>query len=148
VVTSSFKHELSNTMTENLTAHRVLVVDDEGLIRWAARKALLAHGCVVQEAADAKHALQAASEAVPPFDAVLLDLKLPDSDDLSLLKSIRARLPDARIILMTAFGTAETRAEALALGAFRVVRKPFDVKALAAMVVGSDQSGAAETPSS
>ena len=139
-------HELSRTMMKNLTAPRVLIVDDEGLIRWAVRKALVTLGCVVQEAADAKHALLAAEEA-PPFDAVLLDLKLPDSDDLGLLRALRACLPTARIILMTAFGTEETRAEALTLGAFRVIRKPFDVKSLAAMVVEAHQFGAAGIPS-
>ena len=134
-------------MTENLTAPRVLVVDDEGLIRWAIRKALLGMGCDVLEAADAKSALLAASEAVPPFDAVLLDLRLPDSDDLGLFRSLRASLPAARMILMTAFGTEETQAEAIALGAVRVVRKPFDVKTLAAIVVDACQSGPATTSS-
>ena len=126
---------LSHTMTEKFAAPFVLVVDDEGLIRWALRKALSSCGCDVREAADAGAAVRAVTEAEPPFDAVLLDLKLPDSADLSLLAALRTRLPAARIILMTAFGTDQTESDALKLGAFRVVRKPFDVKALAAMAV-------------
>ena len=131
-------------MAKRSAAPSVLVVDDEGLIRWALRKALSAFGCDVREAGDAKSALAAAAEFEQGFDAVvLLDLKLPDSDDLGLLKRLRAQLPAARIVLMTAFGTEETQAEALRLGAFRVLQKPFDVKVLAAELVGSHSEGAA-----
>ena len=129
-------------MTEKLTAPRVLVVDDEGLIRWALRRALARLGCDVQEAQDAGSAVRAAAQPDAEFDVVLLDLKLPDSADLSLLARLRGLLPAARLILMTAFGTEETRSEAITLGAFRVIRKPFDVKAVAAMVVEVHQSGA------
>ena len=129
-------------MTEKLTAPRVLVVDDEGLIRWALRRALAGLGCDVEEAQDAGSAVRAAAQANAEFDVVLLDLKLPDSADLSLLARLRGLLPAARLILMTAFGTEETRSEAITLGAFRVIRKPFDVKAVAAMVVEVHQSGA------
>jgi len=131
--------DLSHIMMEKLTAPLVLVVDDEGLIRWALRKALLALGCEVREAGDARSALLASAEADTRFDAVLLDLKLPDSDGLSLLAAVKARQPAARLILMTAFGTEETQAEAIALGACRVIRKPFDVKAVAAMVLDGCQ---------
>jgi DNA-binding NtrC family response regulator len=126
-------------MTEKLTPPRVLVVDDELLIRWALCKALTARGSDVREAADAKTAILVASEAGAAFDAVVLDLKLPDADDLSLLATLHARLPTARIVLMTAFGTEDLQAEALRLGAVRVVKKPFDVKALAAQVVEAHQ---------
>ena len=85
-------HDLVHTMMEKLTAPRVLVVDDEGLIRWALGKALVSLGCDVQEAGDARTAIVAASEADTPFDAVLLDLKLPDSDGLGLRLSVRARV--------------------------------------------------------
>ena len=133
--------ELSRTTMEDLAPPRVLIVDDERLIRWATGKALIMWGCVVHEAGDAREALQIAAGTPGGFDAVLLDLKLPDSDDLGLLRQLRICLPAARIVLMTAFGSEGTRAEALAMGAFRVIRKPFDVKALAAMVVEAHRSG-------
>ena len=137
---NGFARDLSHTMTEKVAPPRVLVVDDEGLIRWALCRALAARGSEVREAGDAKAAILAASESATPFDVVVLDLKLPDSDDLSLLAALRAQLPAARIILMTAFGSEDTQAEALRLGAFRVVKKPFDVKALAAQVVEAHQA--------
>jgi DNA-binding NtrC family response regulator len=61
---------------------------------------------------------------------VLLDLKLPDSDDLSLLASVRRLLPGVPVILMTAFGTPEVLEEARRLGAFTVLDKPFDLDEL------------------
>jgi DNA-binding NtrC family response regulator len=123
-----FLHDGPNKFT-----HRVLVVDDEKLIRWALGKALGALGCEVVEAGDAASAVEALTRD-GSFTAAVLDLKLPDSADLSLLTKMRDLLPSARIVLMTAVGTDETTAEALALGAFRVVSKPFDFKQLAAMV--------------
>ena len=51
-----------------------------------------------------------------PFDVVVLDLRLPDMDDLSLLGTLRQLLPDASLVLMTAFGTPELVAEAHAMG--------------------------------
>jgi len=130
-------------MTEKFTAARVLIVDDEGLIRWALRRALIGRGASVEEAVDARTAMLAASQSETPFDAVVLDLKLPDSDDLGLLSTLRRQLPAARIIVMTAFGSEETCAEALRLGAFRVVQKPFDVKSLAAEVLGGQEGAQA-----
>ena len=58
---------------------------------------------------------------------VLLDYHLPDSHDLMLLEKIRQLAPRAVVIMMTAFGTPEMIEEALRLGAYQVVPKPFDV---------------------
>jgi DNA-binding NtrC family response regulator len=113
------------------------------LIRWALRKALVALGCEVREAADAGSAVRAVSEPDEHFDVVLLDFKLPDSDGLDLLTLIKSRQPQAPVLLMTAFGTEETKAEAIARGARCVIAKPFDVKALAAMIVEKHQAEAA-----
>jgi DNA-binding NtrC family response regulator len=131
-------------MAKNSAPPRVLVVDDEALIRWSLRKALTTLGCDVLEAGDAQSALRLTSDH-GNFDAVVLDLKLPDSQDLGLLGRLRERLPEARLVLMTAFGTPETEADAMTLGAYRVVRKPFDVKALAALVADSASKGPRES---
>ena len=58
---------------------------------------------------------------------MLLDLRLPDVADLSLLRDIRAARPDAPVLMMTAHGAPTEAAEAVSLGAVRFVGKPFDV---------------------
>ena len=114
---------------------RVLVVDDEPLIRWSLVETLADRGCDVAEAGTGQTALEAVSGTRVPFDVVLLDLRLPDSKDLVLLSQIRLLAPDARVILMTAFGTTEVKHGALELGAYRVVSKPFELSELAELVL-------------
>ena len=113
---------------------RVLVVDDEPLIRWSLAEALGARGYDVVESGDARGARNAVREAAIDFDVVILDYRLPDSGDLSLLVSMRRQLPRAHVILMTAFGTSELVRDALDLGAFRVIGKPFDLEEFSDLV--------------
>jgi DNA-binding NtrC family response regulator len=115
----------------------VLVVDDEPLIRWSVTASLADVGCTVQQASDAASALRAITTTAWPFDAVVLDLRLPDMDDLSLLGTIRQLIPAATVVLMTAFGTPEIVAEATALGA-HAIGKPFELDALRGLVCGSE----------
>ena len=68
------------------------------------------------------------------FDVVVLDYRLPDSNDLQLLETIRNLSPGSAVIMMTAFGTPEMVEGALRLGAYRVVPKPFDVHDMASLV--------------
>ena len=104
----------------------VLVVDDEPLIRWSISETLGAAGHQVTEAQDAASALKALADAQAP-DLVLLDFRLPDSNDLGLLAQIRQLAPAATIIMMTAFGTPDVTAGALKLGAVMVLNKPFNM---------------------
>lgn len=112
----------------------VLVVDDEALIRWSLTEALGERGYVVTEASDARMALTAIREAATPFDVVLLDFRLPDSADLRLLETVRRLAPTSQVIMITAHNSPELTQGATALGAFRVVSKPFEVESLAALV--------------
>ena len=115
-------------------ARRVLIVDDEALIRWSLSETLADQGFVVEQASTAAAALARATEADKAFDVVLLDFRLPDSSDLKLLARLRQLLPDARIVLMTAFSTPEVAQSALDLGAFRVMNKPFEIGEIAVLV--------------
>lgn len=116
------------------SATRVLVVDDEPLVRWSIAETLRARGFEMIEAPDAHTALVTVLESANEPDAVLLDLKLPDSDDLSLLASLRRILPRVPVILMTAFGTQEILDEARRLGVFTVLDKPFELEDLDALI--------------
>jgi DNA-binding NtrC family response regulator len=112
----------------------VLVVDDEALIRWSLTEALTESGFVVRQAASGRDARVAlASFDGQPF-VVVLDLRLPDVADLSLLREIRTARPDVPVIVMTAHGTPEALAQAAALGVVRVVGKPFDMNDLTQFV--------------
>jgi two-component system, NtrC family, response regulator AtoC len=113
---------------------KVLVVDDEPLMRWSVTETLTDYGYEVVETGDGRGARMAVRNASHEFDVVLLDFRLPDSTDLSLLASIRRMSPHAQVILMTAFGTPEVVRGALDLGAFRVVSKPFEMDAVAELV--------------
>ena len=113
---------------------RVLVVDDESLIRWSLLETLSSCGHEVVEAGDAAGALQAVATAAVPFDVVLLDFRLPDSNDLALLSRLRGLAPATRIILMSAYGTPEVLQGALDLGAYCVIGKPFEMNDVAPLV--------------
>jgi CheY-like chemotaxis protein len=112
---------------------RILVVDDEPLIRWSLSETLAERGHFVVETGDAAGARRAVAGDVP-FDVVLLDFRLPDSDDLSLLASMRQAMPTPQVILMTAFGRPEIVRGALDLGVSRVINKPFEMQTLADLV--------------
>jgi len=116
------------------TQSRILVVDDELLIRWSLSEALTAAGYAVVEGRDAAEARQALRDQDHKPDLVVLDYRLPDSNDLGLLTTIRHEAPTAPVILMTAYGTAEVVKGALDLGAYRVVSKPFEVNDMASLV--------------
>ena len=110
----------------------VLIVDDEPLIRWSVGESLSDLGFAVQTADDAASALRTVTTS-RPFEVVVLDLRLPDMHDLSLLGTLRQLLPAARLILMTAYGSGNVMAEACAIGA-DVLCKPFDFDELHRLV--------------
>jgi DNA-binding NtrC family response regulator len=118
---------------EKSAASRILVVDDEPLVRWAVAQTLSDLDYEVGEAGDAASARRAILDGAQPPDLALLDLRLPDSDDLGLAFFIRTHAPDTTIVLMTAFGTAEILAQAAAFG-IPVLHKPFDMSELTVVV--------------
>ena len=126
-------------IAKNSPALRVLVVDDEALIRWSLAESLTDAGHDVTEARDGASAVAEASDG-PAFDAIVLDYRLPDSNDLHLLARIRELQPTAAVVMMTAFGTPEVTSGALKLGAYRVVPKPFDVHDIVNLVAQAHES--------
>jgi DNA-binding NtrC family response regulator len=121
-------------LMEKKSAPSVLVVDDEALIRWSLAEMLGDRGYTVTEAGDGRMAVAAIETAKEPFDVVLLDYRLPDSADLRLLEKVRHLAPTSRVIMITAHNSPELAQGAAALGAYRVISKPFEVESLAALV--------------
>lgn len=126
---------VSRIMAKHPPPLRVLVVDDEPLIRWALVETLEDSGHQAVEAGDARTAIQALLTAAAPFDVVLLDLRLPDASGLAVLAQARRRSADTQVILMTAYGTPEVVEDARDLGAFRVVPKPLEMDDLSDLVL-------------
>jgi DNA-binding NtrC family response regulator len=113
--------------------NRVLVVDDERLMRWSLTEVLHDHGCDVVEAADARDAQAVLDRDVSP-DVVLLDLDLPDSTTLDLLSAIRERMPASRVVLMSGDVTPDIDRDARQRGAYDVLSKPFEMSTLLSVV--------------
>jgi DNA-binding response OmpR family regulator len=110
-----------------LSRVRVLVVDDEPLIRWSCAETLGDSGFQVIEVDNGAAALFALTHPTAGADLVLLDLMLPDFSDLSLLAVMRRLAPAVPIIIMTAFATPEIVERAGRFGAYRVITKPFEM---------------------
>ncbi len=127
-------------MTTTPRALNVLVVDDEDLIRWSLCKALKRRGHTVVEAGDGESGLAALATSLLPFDVVLLDYRLPDRQDLSLLADIKRVSPRAVVFIMTAYGDQEMRARAAEGGARAVVDKPFRVAEFVELVETAEQA--------
>ena len=128
-------HETRNlSQAEEFFPVHALVVDDEPLIRWSVAESLVSLGFTVEDAPDAATALKMVTTAVLPYDVVVLDLRLPDMQDLSLLGTLRQLLPRAVLVLMTAFGTQTIEADARAFGA-TVLSKPFELADLNRIVL-------------
>jgi DNA-binding NtrC family response regulator len=134
VTTQTLEAPEASEVLKSFPVCRVLIVDDEALMRWSLAETLTDYGYSVVEAVDARGARAALRDCRHGFDVVLLDYRLPDTEDLSLLATIRTRAPRSQVILMTAFGTPDLAQRALEMGAFRVVDKPFGMQSVGALV--------------
>jgi DNA-binding NtrC family response regulator len=103
---------------------RVLVVDDEDVMRKAWRRILLAPDFAVEMAARAEEALATLERA--PFDVVVLDVIMPGMSGMEVLPVIKRRWPEIEVVMTTAFGGVDGAFEAVKLGAFQYLAKPFD----------------------
>jgi DNA-binding NtrC family response regulator len=116
---------------ELVSTATILIVDDEALVRWSLRERLSKDNYDLLEAGTGTEAM---AQLTPDVDLVLLDVRLPDDDGISVLRRIKEQSPETLVILMTAFSTVENAVEAMKLGAFHYVNKPFNLDEVALLV--------------
>ncbi len=106
-----------------MTPLKILVIDDEKLIRWSFEKQLTAKGYKVFTAESGREGLELFEKYYP--DLVFVDNRLPEMLGLEVIREIKATDDDVVIVFMTAYGSIETAVEAMKLGAFEYIKKPF-----------------------
>ncbi|GAB4327893.1 MAG: hypothetical protein Kow0074_23470 [Candidatus Zixiibacteriota bacterium] len=111
---------------------RVLIVDDEPLMRRLVRRILVKEGYCVVQASDVTEAL--AKMAKTRFDIVITDIYMPESDGFELLTATKEKYPDTGVIVMTGFGDPSTPDQARALGADEYITKPFNEREIEVIV--------------
>jgi two-component system, sensor histidine kinase SagS len=118
----------------DLTGRRLLIVDDEDMIRKVLRQALKTTGCSVDLAADGAEALEKLQKQ--SYDMVITDLRMPGRTGYDVLADIRQRQPDTPVILITGFGLDPDHQLLQNPGRhrLRVLYKPFRVEALLATI--------------
>ncbi|MHC4697276.1 MAG: sigma-54-dependent transcriptional regulator [Planctomycetota bacterium] len=104
---------------------RVLIVEDEKLIRWSLRQKFEAREYEVTDVETGGEGLEALEADV--YDLVMLDYKLPDMTGLDVLRTLRRSDDDVVVIMMTAFSSIESAVDAIKLGAYDYITKPFDM---------------------
>jgi EAL domain-containing protein (putative c-di-GMP-specific phosphodiesterase class I) len=122
----------STTSGDSSSAIRVLLVDDEPLVARALARFLVAAGHSVTTAPGGEHAVKLLESGA--FDVILSDIRMPNLDGLTLLRTIRGRDLDVPVIFMTGSPNMETVVEALEYGVFRYLMKPIDGKELVSVV--------------
>jgi len=109
---------------------KILIVEDERRLANLLKKGLEENAFVVDLASDGEEGLYLAETY--PYDAVLLDIMLPEIDGLAILQSLRARAIEVPVLLVTARGDVEDRIKGLNIGADDYIAKPFDLEELIA----------------
>ena len=107
------------------STRRVLVVEDEEAIRSLLETALISSGYTVRAVAGADEAL--ALSRAGTFEAAIVDIRMPGMDGIELSRSLRALDPDLPVLLITAHADIDSAREAIRLGAYDYIAKPFDL---------------------
>ena len=110
-----------NTMS---TLSKVLVVDDEEVVRLSHLRLLSKADCQVETVWNGIDALEEMERG--SFDLVLLDLRMPGMDGMSVLRMIKRKWPDSEVVVVTGYPSVETAKEAIRLGAYDYLAKPVD----------------------
>ncbi len=115
-----------------VAGEKILVVEDENLVRWSLCERLKSEGYQVFEADSGESARAIFKRR--PLDLAILDYRLPDTDGVALLKEIKAESPDTLVLMVTAFGSIDSAVAAIKLGAHDYLSKPFNMDEMMATV--------------
>ena len=122
----------SPTLDTSPKAPTILVIDDDAEIRYSLSRVLSSRGYLVSEAPSGEQGVAMVKKGPHP-DLIYLDIRMTGMSGLEALQHIRSVNPKQLIILMTAFGTAQTAIEAMKFGALDYVMKPFDPQRVLAL---------------
>jgi len=131
-------------MSDPFPSGRVLVVDDEPDLLTLYELALLREGHEVEVAASVAEAWALLAQQV--FRLVITDMRLPDGTGMDLMQRLEAARRPEKIIVVTAYGSAENAVEALKAGAFDYLTKPVDLRQFRAVVASAMGRAVAEPP--
>ena len=101
---------------------RILIVDDDDVVRRSYLRSLESNSCNVEAASDGDKALQSMQQN--PFDVVLLDVRMPGRDGMSVLRTIKQKWPESEVVIITGYPTVANAKEAVRLGAYDYLAKP------------------------
>jgi two-component system, NtrC family, response regulator AtoC len=108
----------------------ILVIDDDKAMLRALNKVLTGEGGIVSSASWVGEVMEKLSDEQGCFDLIITDLRMPVLGGRSILGAVRASLPEVPVIVITAFGTPELRAECQQRGAAAFLEKPIDTAQL------------------
>jgi len=114
---------------------KLLVIDDESIVRTSCKRVLSPEGYEVRLAANAFEGIKMMEKE--QFDVVLTDLKMPDMDGITVLETIKKRWPETQVIVITGYQTVDTAVKSIKLGAFDYIEKPFTPDALLSAVAAA-----------
>ena len=101
---------------------KVLIVDDDEVVRLSYERSLSGTACNVEAAKNGEEALQTMERE--PVDVVLLDVRMPGMDGMSVLRTIKQKWPASEVVIITGYPTVDSAKEAVRLGAFDYLAKP------------------------
>lgn len=122
-----------------MAKNKILVVDDEQLIRWSLEQNLKKQGYEVVTAASGEDALRMVKEEEP--NLMLLDIQLPGMNGMEVLEKVKEINEEIIVIMVTALGILETAVKAMRLGAFDYINKPFNLEELAIIIKKALETG-------
>ena len=103
--------------------NKILVIDDEAIVRTSCERTLVPEGYDVRLASSGREGIEILGREA--FSLVLLDLKMPDMDGIEVLNKIKTTWPGTKVVMITGYSTVDTAVQALRLGAYNFIEKPF-----------------------